>query len=209
MKKRKIIVIAIMLIVIALVLVGIIIKPSYELNKAVKYVKNGEYIKAYTYISDKKNDNNTRIVSELISIKLITSMRGGLEQINTILNKAIEIVQKTDFNNIDYSLDDNLNIYVEKLEDYIKLKNDIPKDILITDDKIYETYDSYFQALEFVNSNFINVLNNIKNNHIKETEINQISLSLETISVNMTSMAYNYNFDVKTKQIYKEMLNEL
>ena len=205
MKKRKIIVIAIMLIAVALVLVGIIIKPSYELNKAVKYIKNGEYIKAYTYISDKKNDNNIRIVSELISIKLITAMKGGLEQINTIVNKATEIVQKTDFNNIDYSLDDNLNIYVEKLEDYIKLRNDIPKDILITDDKIYETYELYFQALEFVNSNFINVLNNIRNNNINETEINQISLGLETISVNIKSITDNYNFDVKTKQIYEEM----
>ncbi len=204
---KKIIIIFIILILIALMVGGVSLKPKYELNKAIEYIKNGEYSKACTYISDKRDENNIKVVKELISVELITKMNGGLEQIATIANKATEIIRKTDFNNIDYSLDDSLNIYVEKLEDYIKLKDIIPKDILIADNKVYETYDLYFEVLEFINSNFTNILNHINENDIDVNEINQLSLKLETISINIKSIVDNYNFDMKTHQIYGEILD--
>ena len=59
MKKSKKI---ILLIVAILIIIGItfiiIYKPTYELNKAVEYLKNGKYKEAYEYIESKGNEEN-------------------------------------------------------------------------------------------------------------------------------------------------------
>ncbi len=202
MKKKTILIMLLIIIFIILIVGIIIIKPRYELNKAVEYIKEGEYNKAYTYINSKGNKDNIKIVKELISLKLTENMSKGSEQITSICNKGIEILKKVNINKIDYSLDDNLNIHVNKLEDYIKIKDNISKEMIIED--MDETYDLYFEVLEFVNVNFIDILNNVqKGNFI--SQVTQMSTKLETIGLDIQSIEDNYNFGTKTREIYNEI----
>lgn len=50
--------------------------------------------------------------------------------------------------NIDYTLDDNINIDVDGLDSYISLENEITKDMII--DELSTTYDLYFKQLKYM-----------------------------------------------------------
>lgn len=202
MMKKRIILVATILIVIILIVAVIIIKPKYELNKAVEYIKEGKYNIAYTYISSKRNESNIKIIKELITMKLSNNMIGGMEQITTICTKGVEILNQIDTYKIDYSLDDNLNIYVKKLDDYVKVKDNITKEMIIED--MHENYDLYFEILDFVHKNFCDILNNIQKTNFAN-EVSNISAKFYTIAVNTKSIEDNYNFSPIAKELFNEI----
>ena len=58
MKNKKILVLIISIIMIVAIVSLIIAMPKIQLNKAVNYLKNGEYKEAYQYINNKSNEEN-------------------------------------------------------------------------------------------------------------------------------------------------------
>lgn len=201
MKNKRIIIITIMSIAVILtVTLGLILKPKYELNKAVEYIKDGQYNEAYKYISRKGNKENTDIVKELITLEFFENVAKGADRGTEIVNKGAEIFKNVNRNEIDYSLDDQLNIYVKKLEDYINVKEKISKEMII--EELYDSYDLYFEVLEFVNENFMDVLENINNQNFI-SEASKMSLKMTTLGVQIQSIEDNYNFSSRTKEIYE------
>ncbi|MFR3182324.1 MAG: hypothetical protein ACLTPN_01720 [Clostridia bacterium] len=105
-------------------------------------------------------------------------------------------------NNIDYSLDDNINIYVKTLDDYIALENELSKDMISTE--LQETYDIYFSMIKYMRENYYDVLNHIKDeNFIEKT--NDLANNMTRISNDCFSYADNHKLQAKTQDIYKEI----
>ena len=128
-------------------------------------------------------------------------MTGGTEEITQIMKESTNILYKVNLKNIDYSLDDKVNIRIDGLKDYIDVKNKIPKDLLVIE--TYEIYDEYFYCLEFVYNNCKDTLNKIGDkNYI--TEIQDLSTKMYTISVKTQSFSNNYKFTTETESIYNE-----
>lgn len=201
MKLKKCIIIILFTI---LLIFTIFIKPKYELNNAVNLIKDSNYEQAYIYICNTENKNNIKIVKELITMKFLNYMTGGLNQMTNIANQGTEIVKKASKsrNNIDYSLDDTLNIYVKTLNEYIEIKNKIPKEMVISE--LSNSYDLYFEALEFVSTNFVDMLNHIDDENFWN-QCSELSTISHSIAADIMSVNYNYDFSEKTQEIYKEM----
>ena len=143
-----------------------------------------------------------KIIKELISMILLDYMTGGIEQMTLIANKGTEVIQNTDLNNIDYSADDTINIFVKKLNDYIEIKNKIPKEMIIKE--LAESYNLYFEILEFVNANFVDLLNKIENEEFMN-KLLQLAEKSYIITADITSIEHNYKFSEKTHELYKEI----
>lgn len=204
MKKKILIIILICIVVIiAGILIGINIKekPTRELNKAVDMIKNGTYKEAYDFISNTENEENIRIIKELLSIIIINKMSGGIEEITEIATESTNIVYEIDKDNIDYSLDDQVDIRVEGLKDYIDFKNKIPKDLLIPE--VIDIYDGYFNCLDYVYNNCKSMLNRIKDKEFPK-EIQDLSNEMYTIAVKIQSFVNNYKCLSETDAIYEE-----
>lgn len=203
--KKKILIITIICIVVIIagILVGINIKekPTRELNKAVDMIRNGTYKEAYDFINDTENEQNIRIIKELISLIMINKMSGGIEEISQFATESTNIVYKIDKDNIDYSLDDQVDIRVDGLKDYIDVKNKIPKDILLPE--VYDIYDGYFHCLEYVYNNCKGMLNRIKDKSFLK-EIQDLSNEMYTIAVKIQSFVNNYKCLPETESIYEE-----
>lgn len=200
-KKAILIGSSIFLIIIALI-ICIVYIPKYQLNKAVEYIKRGEYQNAYTYVNNRHNEDNKRIVKELISMAFIQKCYGGIKQSDNIVTKAASIIKNINTNNIDYTLDDTLNIYVGKLKDYISIESSIPKDIIIPE--LHEVYQTYFDSLKFVNDNFYNFLNNITNKEFT-SRLPSVTGDCINMAVILESVRYNYNFLPQTIDIYAKI----
>lgn len=203
MKKSKKI---ILLIVAILIIIGItfiiIYKPTYELNKAVGYLKYGKYKEAYEYIESKDNEENKRIIRELITQSFCSKASRGMEKCYNITTEATNIMLKVAGNKIDYSLDDYLNIYVEELDNYIKLENEISKNMIL--DELSETYDLYFKQLKYIRENFYDVLKQIDNDNFA-TELYDLADDMTIVANETQSVSDNYNYNPKTLDIYEEI----
>ena len=126
--------------------------PQIQLNKAINYLKNGEYKTAYSYINSKNNEENKVIVKELITTIFCDRASSGIEKVGNIAKESTDVVKKIDRKNIDYTLDDSININVEALEDYILLEDEISQDMISSE--LQETYTTYFKILKYVKENF-------------------------------------------------------
>ena len=178
-KKRLIIVI----IIIAIIAIGIgaliVAMPQIQLNKAINYLKNGEYKTAYSYINSKNNEENKVIVKELITTIFCDRASSGIEKVGNIAKESTDVVKKIDRKNIDYTLDDSININVEALEDYILLEDEISQDMISSE--LQETYTTYFKILKYVKENFYNVLEHINDNNFIN-EVNNLSTDMNKIA---------------------------
>ena len=202
-KNKKLFILPLAIVLIAFILIGFFIfKPKYELNKAIDYLKNGEYAEAYNYINTNSTKENQEIVMELITIIFSEKMTSGIENITTILNKSTSVLNTINKSNIDYSADDQVNIYVKKLYTYIDLKNKISKDMIVSE--LHNSYELYFSVLEFVDENFFDFLNNITDPEFINSIPTQSSNMLE-IATDVNSLANNYSFNPKTQDIYEEI----
>lgn len=201
-KKSKILIGIILVIIVIAIIILVAIMPNIQLNKAVEYLKDGKYKETYAYINDKNNEKNKTIIRELNTIIFCDRASDGINKITEIVKKCTDIINKVDMNNIDYSLDDNINIYVKTLDDYIALENELSKDMISTE--LRETYDIYFSMIKYMRENYYDVLNHIKDeNFIEET--NELADNMTRISNDCFSYADNHKLEAKTQDIYKEI----
>lgn len=204
-KKKKIaIIISVLIVIIALIAIitYIVNKPKIELNKAISYIKEGEYKKAYNYINSTSNEKNKRIVKEILTEIFNYKMADGLDELTTIFTEGTNIIYKVDLTNIDYSLDDNLTVRVENLQEYIKLRDQFSKEMLI--EEMDESYDMYFEIAEYINLNFKDFLNRF----LDETftaEIQDIASDLYTLSIKLNNIGDIYEYLPETQDIWEEI----
>lgn len=204
MKDKKILILlGIIIVVIAIVAISVtIIMPKMQLNKAVEYLKDGNYKGAYDYINSKNNEDNKIIIEELTTSIFCDRASSGCEKVADIANECTSVVGKIDINNIDYTLDDYINIYVENLDDYINLENEISKDMI--SEELAETYDLYFSTLKYVRENYCDVLNHI-NDEAFINETNNLASNFTQIANDCNSYGDNHKFKSKTQDIYSEI----
>ena len=103
---------------------------------------------------------------------------------------------------IDYTLDDNINIDVQSLEKYIALEDEISKDMIA--EELAETYDLYFNILKYVNENFYNVLNHINDDEFIDN-VNNLASDMTKISNDCYAYSDNHNLNPKTVDLYEEI----
>ena len=199
MKKKLIIFLTIFLVIITLISI-FIIKPKYELNKAVKYLNYGEYRQAYAYINSKNNEENKIIIKELISQIFCLYATRGMEQLSEIANLTTDFINDIALQNNNVTGEENINLKVNSLKSYIALSDKITKNMII--DELSEAYDIYFKSLKFVNQNFSNISTKIGNQTFI-SEIYNLSTDLYNASIIFTNMSDNYINNPKTLEIYQ------
>lgn len=202
-KKRKIFIAIIVLFFILCAIAFIIFKPKYELNKAVGYLKDGQYKKAYSYIESTKNEKNKTIIKELITEIFADRANSGMNKLTSIASESSKIIGKVNINNVDYTLDDTLNISVESLDSYIALEDEISKDMIL--DELSATYDSYFKVLKFIRENFYNVLDHAITDTNFSNDVLDIANEMYKLSNDFEAVADNYKFSPDTQDIYKKI----
>ncbi len=203
MKNKKILIIALILIIV--IVGGVIIKiqiPKIQLNKSIKYLKNGDYKEAYLYINEKNNKENKIIIEELISEIFCNRAGAGIKKVEEILQKSTAVIQKVDINNIDYTLDDDINIYTEALDTYINLENEISRNMIA--EELRECYDSYFDIMKYTKENFFNVLDHINDDEFIN-QMSNFSTEMQKDANDFFSYADNHKFKAKTQDIYQEI----
>lgn len=202
MKKSKIIILVILIaIIIAGVCVIVISKPSRELDKAIDYLKYEKYKEAYEYIENTQNEENKIIIKELLSEIFCDKMSKGIQKQTNIANEAANVFTIVDRDNINESLDDNININVKGLDAYIELENKISKNMIIKELK--ETYDTYFETTKYVRNNFIDVLNRIDDDDFLNY-LGTLSSNMIKVANDLQSVSDNYDFNPKTDKIMKD-----
>lgn len=67
--------------------------------------------------------------------------------------------EKVDRNDVDYTLDNNVNTDVLALSNYISLEDEISSDMI--SDELQDCYTKYFYILKYVKENFYDILDHI------------------------------------------------
>lgn len=203
MNKKVKICIKILIVVLVLGTIAYIVyKPKNELNKAVEYLKYGNYKEAYSYIESKNNEENKTIVKELITQSFCDRASSGIKKVGDITNKCTAVTRKVNRNNIDYTLDDSINIDVKTLDTYIALENEISKDMILNE--LSETYDLYFSIIKYVRENFYDVLNHINDDDFI-SNVNKLASDMTKISNDCFSLADNHNFNPQFIDLYEKI----
>ena len=125
-----------------------------------------------------------------------------MDRVINITSKATNIIQTTDMFNIDYTADDQLNIDVANLDNYIALENEITRDMIAIE--LRDTYDLYFKDLKFTRKIFYNFLDNVKDPNFV-TETNNMANDFIKQSNDFFSYADNHKYNPKTKDIFEEI----
>lgn len=199
---NKKIIIGIIIVLVLFIIIFIVFKPRYELNKAVKYIEHGDYKEAHEYIQSKNNEENKIIVKELITEIFFNKAGKGIQKVGNIISESTNVVRKVNLDDIDYTLDDNINIEVKALDAYINLENEITKDMI--DKKMQESYDLYFSIIKYVNKNFYDVLNHIYDNAFID-KVSSLSSDMTKVANDCYSYADNHTFNKKSEEIYKKI----
>lgn len=202
MKNKKILVLIISIIMIVAIVSLIIAMPKIQLNKAVNYLKNGEYKEAYQYINNKSNEENKEIVKELTTEIFCDRAGKGIQKLDNITNQCINIMKKVDRNDIDYTLDDNVNTDVLALSNYILLEDEISSDMI--SDELQDCYTKYFYILKYVKENFYNILDHINDDEFISNVAN-LGTDMNKMANDFFSYADNHKFKAKTQDIYQEI----
>ena len=202
MKGKKGIILLIIIIVLIVMGILMVVIPKIQLNKAVNYIKDGEYKAAYSYINSKNNEENKVIVKELITTIFCDRASSGIEKVGNIAQQCTNVVQKIDRDDIDYTLDDSINIDVQALGNYILLEDEISKDMV--SNELQECYTTYFNILKYVKENFSNVLEHIEDDDFI-SHVSSLSIDMNKISNDCFSYADNHKFKSKTQDIYKDI----
>lgn len=202
MKNKKILVLIISIIMIVAIVSLIIAMPKIQLNKAVNYLKNGEYKEAYQYINNKSNEENKEIVKELTTEIFCDRAGRGIKKVGSIINQCTNIMKKVDTNDIDYTLDDNVNTDVVALSNYILLEDEISSDMI--SDELQDCYTKYFYILKYVKENFYDMLDHINDDEFISNVAN-LGTDMNKMANDFFSYADNHKFKAKTQDIYQEI----
>lgn len=202
MKNKKILVLIISIIMIVAIVSLIIAMPKIQLNKAVNYLKNGEYKEAYQYINNKSNEENKEIVKELTTEIFCDRAGKGIQKLDNITNQCINIMKKVDRNDIDYTLDDNVNTDVLALSNYILLEDEISSGMI--SDELQDCYTKYFYILKYVKENFYDILDHINDDEFISNVAN-LGTDMNKMANDFFSYADNHKFKAKTQDIYQEI----
>lgn len=202
MKNKKILVLIISIIMIVAIVSLIIAMPKIQLNKAVNYLKNGEYKEAYQYINNKSNEENKEIVKELITEIFCDRAGKGIKKVGSIINQCTNILKKVNRDDIDYTLDDNVNADVSALSSYILLEDEISKEMI--SDEMQDCYTKYFYILKYVKENFYDMLDNINDDEFISNVAN-LGTDMNKMANDCFSYADNHKFKAKTQDIYQEI----
>lgn len=202
MKNKKILVLIISIIMIVAIVSLIIAMPKIQLNKAVNYLKNGEYKEAYQYINNKSNEENKEIVKELTTEIFCDRAGKGIKKVGSIINQCTNIMKKVDTNDIDYTLDDNVNTDVVALSNYILLEDEISSDMI--SDELQDCYTKYFYILKYVKENFYDMLDHINDDEFISNVAN-LGTDMNKMANDFFSYADNHKFKAKTQDIYQEV----
>ena len=128
-------------------------------------------------------------------------MSKGIQKQTNIANEAANVFTIVDRDNINESLDDNININVKGLDAYIELENKISKNMIIKE--LEETYDTYFETIKYVRNNFIDVLNRIDDDDFLNY-LGTLSSNMIKVANDLQSVSDNYDFNPKTDKIMKD-----
>ena len=180
----------------------IIAMPKIQLNKAVNYLKNGEYKEAYQYINNKSNEENKEIVKELTTEIFCDRAGKGIKKVGSIMNQCTNILKKVNRDDIDYTLDDNVNADVSALSSYILLEDEISKEMI--SDEMQDCYTKYFYILKYVKENFYDMLDNIDDDEFISNVAN-LGTDMNKMANDCFSYADNHKFKAKTQDIYQEI----
>lgn len=202
MKNKKILVLIISIIMIVAIVSLIIAMPKIQLNKAVNYLKNGEYKEAYQYINNKSNEENKEIVKELTTEIFCDRAGKGIKKVGSIMNQCTNILKKVNRDDIDYTLDDNVNADVSALSSYILLEDEISKEMI--SDEMQDYYTKYFYILKYVKENFYDMLDNIDDDEFISNVAN-LGTDMNKMANDCFSYADNHKFKAKTQDIYQEI----
>lgn len=202
MKNKKILVFIISIIMIVAIVSLIIAMPKIQLNKAVNYLKNGEYKEAYQYINNKSNEENKEIVKELTTEIFCDRAGKGIKKVGSIMNQCTNILKKVNRDDIDYTLDDNVNADVSALSSYILLEDEISKEMI--SDEMQDCYTKYFYILKYVKENFYDMLDNIDDDEFISNVAN-LGTDMNKMANDCFSYADNHKFKAKTQDIYQEI----
>lgn len=202
MKNKKILILIISIIMIVAIVSLIIAMPKIQLNKAVNYLKNGEYKEAYQYINNKSNEENKEIVKELTTEIFCDRAGKGIKKVGSIINQCTNIMKKVDTNDIDYTLDDNVNTDVVALSNYILLEDEISSDMI--SDELQDCYTKYFYILKYVKENFYDMLDHINDDEFISNVAN-LGTDMNKMANDFFSYADNHKFKAKTQDIYQEI----
>ena len=201
MKNKKILVLIISIIMIVAIVSLIIAMPKIQLNKAVNYLKNGEYKEAYQYINNKSNEENKEIVKELTTEIFCDRAGKGIKKVGSIMNQCTNILKKVNRDDIDYTLDDNVNADVSALSSYILLEDEISKEMI--SDEMQDCYTKYFYILKYVKENFYDMLDNIDDDEFISNVAN-LGTDMNKMANDCFSYADNHKFKAKTQDIYQK-----
>ena len=201
MKNKKILVLIISIIMIVAIVSLIIAMPKIQLNKAVNYLKNGEYKEAYQYINN-SNEENKEIVKELTTEIFCDRAGKGIKKVGSIMNQCTNILKKVNRDDIDYTLDDNVNADVSALSSYILLEDEISKEMI--SDEMQDCYTKYFYILKYVKENFYDMLDNIDDDEFISNVAN-LGTDMNKMANDCFSYADNHKFKAKTQDIYQEI----
>lgn len=202
MKNKKILVLIISIIMIVAIVSLIIAMPKIQLNKAVNYLKNGEYKEAYQYINNKSNEENKEIVKELTTEIFCDRAGKGIKKVGSIMNQCTNILKKVNRDDIDYTLDDNVNADVSALSSYILLEDEISKEMI--SDEMQDCYTKYFYILKYVKENFYDMLDHINDDEFISNVAN-LGTDMNKMANDFFSYADNHKFKAKTQDIYQEI----
>ncbi len=202
MKNKKILVLIISIIMIVAIVSLIIAMPKIQLNKAVNYLKNGEYKEAYQYINNKSNEENKEIVKELTTEIFCDRAGKGIKKVGSIINQCTNIMKKVYTNDIDYTLDDNVNTDVVALSNNILLEDEISSDMI--SDELQDCYTKYFYILKYVKENFYDMLDHINDDEFISNVAN-LGTDMNKMANDFFSYADNHKFKAKTQDIYQEI----
>ena len=202
MKNKKILVLIISIIMIVAIVALIIAMPKIQLNKAVNYLKNGEYKEAYQYINNKSNEENKEIVKELTTEIFCDRAGKGIKKVGSIMNQCTNILKKVNRDDIDYTLDDNVNADVSALSNYILLEDEISSDMI--SDELQDCYTKYFYILKYVKENFYDILDHINDDEFISNVAN-LGTDMNKMANDCFSYADNHKFKAKTQDIYQEI----
>ena len=189
MKNKKILVLIISIIMIVAIVSLIIAMPKIQLNKAVNYLKNGEYKEAYQYINNKSNEENKEIVKELTTEIFCDRASKGIQKVDNITNQCINIMKKVDTD-------------VLALSNYISLEDEISSDMI--SDELQDCYTKYFYILKYVKENFYDILDHINDDEFISNVAN-LGTDMNKMANDFFSYADNHKFKAKTQDIYQEI----
>lgn len=205
-KKMKIIISTVLCLVIICTGVGVVLlnrgtggeKQSREFIKAIGYLQDEEYVKAYNEVKD-SDQSELEIIQTLILSRLGEEFDKNTEIAEKIYDEAENISDYLSYPSL-YSRDDSYQQNIDKIYDkeFSKLydiKEKIPVDIIFDDAKDF--YNAYFEYLDLANGLFRNYESNIIDDRLGLLDrVTEVQNKLTEVSDEYTKILEKHPTDI-------------